>query len=395
MERIINAFKQITPKNLMSPIIFATLFLPALLIKLHNKLKNKKLWLIAEEGDARDNGYYFFEYMNNKHKEIKCYYAISKKSKNYANFPYKDKSVSFGSIRHWLYYMSADLNISSQKSGNPDPIFWYIIHVIFSAYNNRVFLQHGVTINNVEWLHYEKTKFKSFITATKKEDEEIRKNFGYPDKSICLAGFSRWDKLKDDSDGKTILIMPTWRKYLGVKNNSIFNRTDFTHTDYYKKWNSLLNNKKLIRYIEKNNIKLCFYPHQNMQKLLSLFTTSSKNVSLLSMDNNISDAFNKSTLMITDYSSVLFDFAYLRKPAIYYQFDEDEYREKQYGKGHFDYRKDGFGPVITDETDLVDEIIDLMNTGIKQKYLKRIEKAFIFKHGNNSERIYNYLMKED
>ncbi|MFR6589327.1 MAG: hypothetical protein ACLURV_03080 [Gallintestinimicrobium sp.] len=37
----------------------------------------------------------------------------------------------------------------------------------------------------------------------------------------------------------------------------------------------------------------------------------------------------------------LFDVAFLRKPVVYYQFDEEEFRKYHYQKGYFDFRRDG------------------------------------------------------
>ena len=57
--------------------------------------------------------------------------------------------------------------------------------------------------------------------------------------------------------------------------------------------------------------------------------------------------------MITDYSSVAFEMAYLKKAVLYYQFDEEEFFSgKHWQKGYFDYRKDGFGAVCVSENAL-------------------------------------------
>ena len=56
----------------------------------------------------------------------------------------------------------------------------------------------------------------------------------------------------------------------------------------------------------------------------------------------------ESALLVTDFSSIQFDFAYMQKPEIYYQFDEAQYWGTHHDRGYFDYRVDGFGPVVTD-----------------------------------------------
>ena len=49
-----------------------------------------------------------------------------------------------------------------------------------------------------------------------------------------------------------------------------------------------------------------------------------------------------------DYSSIAFDFAYMKKPLIYYQFDQDKYYTNHFAKGYFDCERDGFGPQMSE-----------------------------------------------
>ena len=60
----------------------------------------------------------------------------------------------------------------------------------------------------------------------------------------------------------------------------------------------------------------------------------------------------ESSMLITDYSSVFFDVAYMHKPIIYYQFDRDAFRQGHYQEGYFSY-DDGFGPVAFDTESLL------------------------------------------
>ena len=108
---------------------------------------------------------------------------------------------------------------------------------------------------------------------------------------------------------------------------------------------------------------------------------------------NYQSLLSQSSLLITDYSSVSFDFAYMKKPIIYTQFDYDEYRKKHYKKGYFDYNLDGFGAVCSDIGVCIDNIIEELKDGckIKKKYLKRIQKFFAFFDRKNNDRIYNII----
>ena len=71
-----------------------------------------------------------------------------------------------------------------------------------------------------------------------------------------------------------------------------------------------------------------------------------------SMFTDLYILLNSVDCLITDYSSVFFDFSYLKKPVIYYR-GEDEYH---YEQGYFDFETMGFGDIITSEEVLIDKI---------------------------------------
>ena len=95
--------------------------------------------------------------------------------------------------------------------------------------------------------------------------------------------------------------------------------------------------------------------------------------------------------MITDYSSVAFDFAYLHKPILYYHYSKDYHFDLE--NSYFDYETMGFGEVVDCEEKLVDLIIEYMenNCKIKEEYDRRINEFFHFNDKNNSKRVYDKI----
>ena len=92
-----------------------------------------------------------------------------------------------------------------------------------------------------------------------------------------------------------------------------------------------------------------------------------------------------------------FDFAYLRKPAIYYQSDNEEFFSGNHTaqKGYFDYEKNGFGEVEYSLEKLVDRIVEYLENGckLKQKYRDRIDSFFAFNDKNNCQRVYERIIQ--
>lgn len=397
MKKIIDSLKYLHLKDLLSPFIFIFILPFALIFRLFNKIRRKELWLICESGNtARDNGYHFFKYVRENYPNDYCFYVIDKKCSDYQKVKKYGNIIQFKSLKHWLYYLSARYNISNQKSGNPNQPFFYVIHVILGWFNNRVFLQHGITKDDSPWLYYKNTKFKYFICGAKREYDYIKEKFGYPEGNVIYTGFPRFDNLYNNSVNKNqILVMPTWRNWLGREMNSLGEQFNFLDTDYFKNWNGLLTNQEFIKYIEDNNYIVCFYPHLNMQKFLDFFKTDSPNIKIL--DNSlydIQDLLKESQLLITDYSSVYMDFAYMKKPIIYFQFDYEEYRKKQLQCGYFDYEKDGFGPIVSNKKELIKFVQIYMKMGLENKYLKRMEDFFENSSPNSSFKIYQILKQK-
>lgn len=394
MKKLMKKLRYVKFSDIFAPFIFILILPFSLIFRIINKIKKRNLWLVCEDGlTARDNGYHFYKYVREIHPEDYCFYVIDKKASDYNKVKEYGNIIQFKSLKHWLYYLSAQYNMSNHKHGNPCQSFFYIIHVILRLYNNRVFLQHGITVNDSKWIYYKNTRFKYFVCGAKREYEYIKDKFGYPEESVIYTGFPRFDNLYDNHiNPKQLLIMPTWRNWLG--GNYVTDK-QFMDTDYYKAWNELINSSKLIEYIEQNNIIVYFYPHQHMQKFIHLFNTTSNNIKIVDNSNkDIQELLKESQLLITDYSSVFMDFAYMNKPLIYYQFDCEEYREKQLQEGYFSYVDDGFGPVTTDMDSTIEYIINIFNHGLFQKYIDRIDSFFEIQDQNNSERIYMKLIEK-
>ena len=393
MKKIKDNLKYIKLKDILAVFIFIIMIIPALIFKVYNKMRGKKLLLVTEDGyTARDNGYHFYKYIRTQHPDDYCFYVVDKKSEGYDKVKEFGNIIQYRSLRHWLYYLAASYNISNHKEGNPNAPVFYVVHVMLGLFNNRVFLQHGITKDDAEWLYYKNCKFKYFICGAKREYEFITENFGYPKGNVIYTGFARFDNLYNNNvDKNQILVMPTWRNWLGRITNSLGEKLVFEETDFYKNWNGLLNDKKFVEYIEKNNLKVLFYPHIQMQKFIEKFSIKSKNIEILTLKTDIQKVLKESALMITDYSSVYMDFAYMGKPVLYFQFDYKEYREKQYKNGYYDYKRDGFGPVCDSIYELTNEFIQIKDNGLDKKYIKRMNDFFELKDQNNCKRIYNLL----
>lgn len=371
------------------------------------KKLNKEIWLVSDRPDrADDNGEHFFRYMQTiEHPGIEVYYIIRKDCEDYKRMKKIGKVIPFGSDKHKLYFLLSSKIISSQNNDYTINAFGKDIQYVRDLYQfDNVFLQHGVIKDDLsEWLNKYNKNIQMFVTTGKAEYESIlHGDYEYDESVVKLTGLPRYDRLKDESEkrGKEryIVFIPTWRKFLRGKDDpstgEIFYNPLFKKSDFYHFYNSLINDERLIECMKKNGYKgkLCLHP------MLAKQCGDFEGNDCIEVNGEYVDyqeEFIKGSLLITDYSSTFFDFAYLKKPIIYAQFDEEEFfsGEHMYTKGYFDYRTVGFGPVCTEYDSTVEEIINAIDRGciLEDEYLARIEGFYAYTDNNNCKRVYEEI----
>lgn len=400
MTKFINRFQYVKGKDILH--IF--LFVIALPFSLIFRIFHRNLWLICDDGnDARDNGYWLFKYVREHHPEIDCVYALKKDSPDNNRVKELGMVIPYGTFKHWIYYLSASKNISSQKSGKPNAAVCYFLEISGILNNKRVFLQHGITKDNIKAFYYEVCKFSLFVTAVPRETEYIENVYGYKNKGIVKQlGFCRFDNLQNfRSVYKTnqILLMPTWREWIVRPVASSYDYDDvsnFSHTEYFKTYQSLLLNHQLSDMLKAYNITLIFYPHKGMQPYLSYFHNDNPNIIFADWHRfEVQQLLMESALLITDYSSVAFDFAYMNKPLLYYQFDVEKVRERHYQEGYFSYERDGFGEVCKTENELIERLTLYCRSqfALSESYKNRIENFFTLQDDKNCERNFQAILE--
>lgn len=361
----------------------------------------KPVWLVSDRlNKAGDNGEAFFRYMmKNKDKTIKCYYTIDK-CPDYYMMKKVGPVINKKSFSSHILHLRAKNIISSHA----DPFVYNPYGIASEGFKdimikrNFIFLQHGVIKDDLSgWLNRYSKDIKGFVVSADGEYQSMLDcPYNYEEEKIWLTGLPRFDRLEDKRE-KIITLMPTWRRYLVStydKNGIWVLKPDYTSSKYYTFYNSLINNKKLLDTAEKHGYKFQFMPHPNLIPHIGLFEKDDR-VEFLSINTPYKDIYAKSSLVLTDFSSAVFDFAYLRKPVMYAHFDKEEFfaGEHVYTKGYFDYEKDGFGEVVYNLDDTIKLLIDYIENDckLKDKYEKRINNFFAFNDKNNSERVYKKI----
>ena len=357
----------------------------------------KDVWLISERGtDARDNGYQFYKYMKEKHPEIKIKYVISKKSADYKKIEQKDV-VNYRSFGHYIYFITSKFLISAHIMGCSPETRLFVrldMHNLVKVRGRNVFLQHGV-IYNKDYTRDNKQRFNLdlFICGAKPEYEYLLEKSYFGNNIIKLTGLARYDNYFDNKSEKYILVMPTWRYNI----SEIKTIEDFAKTKYATSWNDLINDKELIAMLEEKGLKLIFYPHYEFQKYIAAFESDSKNIIIADFEHyDVNVLLKNCSMLVTDFSSIFFDVHYMRKPVLYYQFDDEDFRKYHHEEGWYNFR-DGFGYRAVDKSEATKYLIKKIEDGFKleEKYRERLKKCFPHYDKKNCERIYNEIKRLD
>ena len=383
--------------------------------------RHKDIWLISDRGwNVGDNGDYFYRYaVTQTSSRITPYFIIKKDHPRYKELKKQHlKVVDFGSFKYKLLMTVCTKRISTHCDVyitrgifGEDDIYYDDLYTF-----DFIYLKHAITSQDVSGYLNRYAKGIDLITAATNNEYKILVNdsFGYTKKDIALTGFPRFDALLEGDNSTTaqqkykyIMIAPTWRRSIagkvGDEQGYREYNEEFRDTDYFKFYSELLTNTKLLKLLKENNYKIEFYLHPAIyEQAKDFLKCESDNVKIAMPPHNYVNAFKRSSIMVTDYSGVQFDFAYQYRPIVYSQFDIDTlYSTKshiyQAANNEYSYEKDAFGPVAKTVDRVRSELEKLIQNDAKmpKKYLDRAKKFFAYHDGKSAERIYQAILKYD
>lgn len=364
-------------------------------------MHKKHIWITFDKlYKAGDNGEYMFQYCRKKNDGIDIYYIISPDSPDYerlkkqhGKYVLKQNSPKLKILALYSEVVLATHSTVFNYLGFSGKAQWFVKDLFKGII---VCIQHGLTIQKIA--QYQNRIFddtRLYTLASKYEKENCEKPpYDYFGKELKLTGLARYDGLKNN-DKKQILITPTWRR--NVVNQSIAfvkksHNDSFKNSEYFRLYNNLINDERLISCAKKTGYELVYLLHPAMSSQAADFDRNDYvKIVQATGDMSYEKILTESSLMITDYSGVQFDFAYQRKPIVYYHPDT---LPPHYEEGGLIYETMGFGPICKNHDSLIDALCNYMENGCKAEkmYIMRADDFFCFDDFNNCERIYNEVI---
>lgn len=366
--------------------------------------RKKPLWVISDRlTEGGDNGEALFRYLQNTdlRKTHSIVYLLTKESPDHAELKKVGKVVDPRTLRGMLTVLSCDVLAASHIDDyvvNPLGKDWKLVSDLYRF--KLVFLQHGVILHDISnWLNiFDKPISRIIVTGLPERDSLLGNQYGFDETEVAMTGLARHDRLDPTRKRKKITLAPTWRKTLaGSMDLETMERAynpEFVDSDYFKFFNSLLNDQTLLSGLKANGYELDFVLHPALASQISDFQATDP-VNIIQPPYVYRDIVSESAMFITDFSSVVSDAAYLRKRVAYCHFDSLLDGEHIVKQGYYDYQRDGFGPVLFSVEALVSEILDAISNDceVDPVYEDRMNCFFAYNDSQNCSRITQRILE--
>lgn len=330
---------------------------------LRNKGQKKIVLVGGNLGEKyEDNAAVYHSYLVKNHSDQVTAYWMYDPRTTYTKEKGIPNAVALGSFKNYLLFFKADYTFHGHS----------LMYDIAPSVDKFLFLNRKTVITHVS---HGIEGFKKILIQ--KEDVPLlrrtnyfncasiyeynlkRKEWKIPEHKLIVTGFPRFDRFPTDQPApkvKNILMMMTWREWL-------FDMTEeeFVNSHYFQNTLGLISHQGIRKLIADNGGRMRVALHPFMKKFEKHFTGLDHPESGIEFMDFKKSAIEReiveNDMLLTDITSVSWDFLYLNKPIIFNMFDKKEFLSKR-------------GTYLSLETDLygykADSIEEVYN------YLQRI-----------------------
>lgn len=364
-------------------------------------------WILADRDViADDSAEHLYRYMRRDRPEVNTFFAIRRDSPDWLRLE-KDgfRLLDYGSDEYKAALISAKHVVSSHTLGYMLKGFDNVLYGNLASYK-VTFLQHGVIKDDLS-MGLNRQAMDLFITSIPPEYESIAggPTYRYSSKQVMMTGLPRHDRLiaNRGKAQRLVLVQPTWRGGLAGALTGRGSEREinphFHESEYARTWKAFLRSDRLRALAERFDFGVAFAPHPNVEPYLGGFEAPEWIEVRTQASGSMQDMFLRAAMMITDYSSVMFEIALLGRPIIYYQFDAETFFSgaHTYEQGYFSYERDGFGPVVSDLDHLLAQLENLASRDFEPPalYQARMDNTFRYRDTRNSERVFRAISSLD
>lgn len=377
--------------------------------------KKQKIWVFGSSFGKgfTGNPKYFYLYVNHKENDIRPIW-ISRKENIVLKLRMKGyEAYSIYSLKGLLYSLCAKVYIFDHYS--KDISFW------LSGGATKVNLWHGIPLkkghrdnkfdkvrnpNNiydiVRWSfrRIQNEKPSHYYSVTSQYIKNIhRPAFRAMDERIFICGYSRNDIFfnKEYLANKKDVITNSYEFYMDINNLKQQGSSVIVYMPTFRqsedKFFEVVDLQKLNKFLEEKNSILLVKAH-HLSKITKKFEDISySNIINIKSTDDPYPFLNISDILITDYSSVYFDFLLMNKPIIFFPYDLDIYMNES---RELYYEYDSVTPGLRAEN--MEELMRSIRYYLSGRDEFEVERQrvlnmmFDYNDGNSSERLYEKIV---
>lgn len=360
-----------------------------------------RIWLYHDRGAVgKDNAYYQFLHDIEQDDGIDRYYVTDAPDATLAQM-FDDRSrkrvVRLGSRQHKILYLRAEkILVAYIEKPNWMPFSDYSDAFVCDVTNYElVYLQHGVLHAHTPWKYSADRLLPDYeVVSTSFEIDNLTTNYGFAREQLIDSGMARFDFMQADVarlHGSRILFAPSWRNYLVAPRPGLMYAAKseaFEASTFWRETKQLLTSHRLAHWLERHDTILDIKLHPIFSVYRSRFEEYETERIRVVDDADRNDY----RLVLTDYSSVVFDFVYAGAQIVYFVPDYPEFRSGLNGYHELDLPlEEGFGPLTTSAA----QLLDILEADVESaEYAKRRDGFFLHKDTQCRARLYRCLIGE-
>lgn len=366
------------------------------------KLKKKENLVLFESFQGKsysDNPKYIYEYMTRHFPDYTFVWSMSETE----HIPGGATQVNRLSLKYFYYLAKAKYWVSNSRmpnyiKKNPGTTYlqtWHGTPLKRLAGDMEDVFMPGTNSAKYKQNFYNETQKWDYLIAPNAYSAAIFKSAFWFDKDMLEVGYPRNDilynknneedikglkqKLNLPLDKKVILYAPTWRD-------------DEFYTKGQYRFNLKLDLEKMRQRLGKDYI-IILRMHYFIASQLDISEYEGFAYDLSSY-NDIAEIYLVSDVLITDYSSVFFDYANLKRPILFYTYDLEKYRDTLRGF-YIDMEKDVPGPLLkkTDEVIHAIQTIDQVEESYQERYDEFYQRFCHWDDGKASQKTVEKVFK--
>lgn len=378
----------------LSPKKLALSLIPQLL-----KPFTSKVILYVDRDGVLDNAYAQFKYdtlQNDGHHRYYVYTTNEDRTRIIEDQVPQNLLIKKNSFWHKILYLNSIMVLTSFIDPNfylPMKQRWYDKYFGYKYHPSIVYLQHGCLHAKIIRYAQERNQVR-YVVASTKPEYTLYRELGYCEDQMICTGMPKFDLFQYNRHVfmklNRILYAPSWRSYLCFcdKNNkwSIKDEGKFFKSSFWKGIMDLLDDQ-FVSFLKSNEMTIDIKLHPIFKETLKGRLPSAESVHFIDGDSDF--AYD---LVITDFSSIIYDYLYQGYPIVYYCPDINEIEG---GLNLYDSittpMKNGFGPYADNAKSLKKILEKLKNENyIDEKYKEKCEGLFL-SNGQHRKALYNFV----